>query len=78
MHNRNLQNYYNATEIIHPLIFSKFQSVDESEAVSSIVEFEIVSDWHPLSLSEDTYGLSSVGCFKNQYIMLAVRVRIIF
>lgn len=55
-----------------------FSSMDDSEAESSIVEFEIVSDWLPLSLSEVPDGLSSTGCFKNQYIILAVNVRIIF
>ena len=61
----------------HIYIFP-FSSIDDSEAESSIVEFEIVSDWLPLSLSEVPDGLSSTGCFKNQYIILAVNVRIIF
>ena len=56
-----------------PVYLLKFSSVEESEAVSSKVEFEVVSDWLPLSLS-----LSSTGCFKNQYIILAVNVSIIF
>ena len=50
-----------------------FSSIDDSEAESSNVEFEMVS------LSEVPDGLSwSTGCFKYQYIMLAVNVRIIF
>lgn len=53
-------------------------SVDDSEAVSSVVEFEVVSKMLPLSLSEDPQGLSSRGGFKVQYIILAVNVRIIF
>ena len=55
-----------------------FSSADESEAESSSVEFDVVSNWLPLSLSELPTVLSSRGCFKNQYIMLAVSVRIIF
>lgn len=50
-----------------------FSSIDDSEAESSNVEFEMVS------LSEVPDDLSwSTGCFKYQYIMLAVNVRIIF
>lgn len=61
-----------------PIHLVPFSSIDDSEAVSSIVEFEIVSDWLPFSLSEAPDGLSSTGCFRNQYMILAVSVRIIF
>ena len=55
-----------------------FSSIDESEAESSNVEFEMVSDWLPFSLSEIPDAFSSTGCFMNQCIILAVNVRIIF
>lgn len=50
-------------------------SVDDSEAESSTVEFELESTRLPVSVSE---ARSSTGCFKVQYIILAVNVSIIF
>nr|GMD71172.1 hypothetical protein Iba_chr12eCG13390 [Ipomoea batatas] len=50
-----------------------FSSDEVSEAVSSVVKVEVVSRRLPVSLSdEDTLILSSAGCFKYQYIILAV------
>ena len=51
---------------------------DESESDSSSVESDVVSRGLPLSLSEVPNVLSSRGCFKYQYMILAVSVRIIF
>lgn len=55
------------------------QSVDDSDSVSYVVDVELVSSWLPISLSDDPHDLwSSTGCLKNQYIILAVNVNIIF
>lgn len=57
-----------------------FSSNEDSEEESSTVEFEVVSNWLEPSLSDAPLPglISSTGCFMNQYIMLAVKVRIIF
>jgi hypothetical protein len=49
-------------------------SIDDSDAESSEVVMEVVSHELPFSESNDC----DVGLFKYQYIMLAVRVSIIF
>ena len=63
------------TNQIYIHIIYMFSSAEKSEAESSSVEFDMVSTW----LSQSELVLSSTtGCFKNQYIILAVSVRIIF
>lgn len=60
-----------------PNYLLKPSSVEDSDAESSVVEFETTSEEVTLSLSEAA-DLSSVGFLECQYIMLAVRVSIIF
>lgn len=53
-------------------------SKEDSDAVSSKAEVEVVSDELPFSPSENAVLSSVIGLFKHQYMMLAVRVSIIF
>lgn len=78
------KSFENFNKIQHMIYLEKspsylllISSAEDSEAVSSNVEVEAVST-ELLSLSEDAKLWSSDGCFKCQYIILAVSVRIIF
>jgi hypothetical protein len=60
--------------MVSRIYLAPLSSNDDSDAESSDVEMELVSHELPFSVSNE----NDVGFFKCQYIMLAVKVSIIF